>query len=59
MAIFDWVFRLSCKAGIGDCTAEARRTRSKEFLINKISDLCELGVSAVIATEESSTEFIA
>jgi hypothetical protein len=28
-------------------TAEARRTRSKKFLIKKYSDLCELCVSAV------------
>jgi hypothetical protein len=41
------VFRLSCEAGLGDCTAEARRTRSKEFLIKKFSDLCELRASAV------------
>ena len=37
-----WVFWLSCEAGLGDCTAEARRTRSKEFLGKKFSDLCEL-----------------
>jgi hypothetical protein len=41
------VFRLSCEPGIGDCTAETLRTQSKEFLINKYSDLCELGVSVV------------
>jgi hypothetical protein len=35
--------RHSCEAGLGDYTAEARRTRSKEFLIKKFSDLCELG----------------
>src|SRR4030095_4551715 len=29
-------FRLTCEAGLGDCTAEARRARSKEFLIKKI-----------------------
>jgi hypothetical protein len=28
-------------------TAEALRAQSKEFLIKKYSDLCELGVSAV------------
>jgi hypothetical protein len=28
-------------------TAEARRTRSKEFLIKKFSDLCELCASVV------------
>ena len=33
-------FRHSCEAGVGDCTAEAR---SKESLIKKFSDLCELG----------------
>jgi hypothetical protein len=49
-------FRISCEAGLGDFTAdppkdgsatvfkaEARSTRSKEFLIKKFSDLCELG----------------
>ncbi|HEY7319387.1 MAG TPA: hypothetical protein VIE89_17615, partial [Candidatus Binatia bacterium] len=35
------------KTGFGDCTAETRRTRSKEFLIEKFSDLCELGASVV------------
>jgi hypothetical protein len=30
--------------GLGDCTAEAR---SKEFLIKKYSELCELCASAV------------
>ena len=29
------------------CTAETQRTRSKEFLINKFSDVCELCASAV------------
>jgi hypothetical protein len=33
--------------GLGDCTAEARRARSKEFLIKKNSELCELCASAV------------
>jgi hypothetical protein len=33
---------LSCEPGLGDCTAEARRTRRKEFLIKKYSKLCEL-----------------
>ena len=50
-----WVFRLSCEAGLGDCTAETPfdvaqgklRTRSKDFLINKFSDLCELCASVV------------
>ena len=31
----------------GNHTAEARRTRSKEFLIKTYSELCELRVSAV------------
>ena len=35
---------LECwSAGLGDCTAEALRAQSKEFLIKKYSDLCELG----------------
>jgi hypothetical protein len=38
------VFRLPCEAGLGDCTAEAQ---SKEFLIKKFSDLCELRASVV------------
>jgi hypothetical protein len=33
---------LSCEPGLGDCSAEARRTRRKEFLIKKYSELCEL-----------------
>ena len=33
--------------GLGDCTAEALRTRSKEFLVKKFSELCELGASVV------------
>ena len=33
--------------GFGDFTAEARRPQSKEFLIKKHSDLCELCVSVV------------
>ena len=28
---FLWVFRLFCEAGLGDCTAEARRALSKSF----------------------------
>ena len=28
-------------------TAETQRARSKEFLVKKFSDLCELGASAV------------
>ena len=35
-------FRLFCEAGLGDCTAETRSARSKEFLIKKFSELCEL-----------------
>jgi hypothetical protein len=38
------------KTGLGDCTAEARRTPRKEFLIKKFSDLCELGASVVNAS---------
>jgi hypothetical protein len=34
-------------AGLGDCTAEALRSQSKEFLIKKYSDLWELCVSVV------------
>jgi hypothetical protein len=33
--------------GLGDCTAEARRARSKEVLIKKYSELCELCASVV------------
>jgi len=36
----------SCEE-FGYLTAEARRAQSKEFLIKKYSDLCELCVSAV------------
>ena len=32
---------------LGDCTAEALRARSKEFLIKKYSELCELCASVV------------
>ena len=32
---------------LGDCTAEARRARSKEFLIKKCFELCELRASVV------------
>jgi hypothetical protein len=50
-----WVFWLSYEAGHGDCTAEAPfdvaqdrpRTLSKEVLIKKFSNLCELCVFAV------------
>jgi hypothetical protein len=35
------------KPGLGGCTAEAPRTRSKELLVEKISDLCELRASVV------------
>jgi hypothetical protein len=37
-----WLAQIS-----GDLTAEALRAQSKEFLIRKYSDLCELCVSAV------------
>ena len=33
--------------GFGDCTAEARRPRSKEFLVKKYSELSELCASVV------------
>ena len=33
--------------GLGDCTAEARRSRSKEFLVKKYSELSELCASVV------------
>jgi hypothetical protein len=33
------IFGLSYEAGLGDCTAEAPRTPSKELLIKKFSDL--------------------
>ena len=62
-ALIKRVVRLSCEAGLEDCTAdppkdgsatvfkaEALRTRSKEFLIKKFSDLCELGASVVNAS---------
>ncbi|MGZ8467194.1 MAG: hypothetical protein ACXWXT_16750, partial [Candidatus Binatia bacterium] len=32
---------------VGNCTTEARRTRSKEFLIEKFSELGDLRASAV------------
>ena len=37
--------------GLGDCTAEARRARSKEFLIKKYSELCELCASFTVNPE--------
>jgi hypothetical protein len=49
-------FRLSCEEGLGDCTAEARRTRSKEFLIQKFSDLCELRASVVNTSPTENPE---
>jgi hypothetical protein len=39
-------FSHSCEGGLGDCTAKARRTRSKEFLIKNFSNLRELGASS-------------
>jgi len=33
--------------GLGYYTAEARRTRSKEFSVKKFSELCELRAPAV------------
>ena len=37
--VYEWEF--------GYLTAEARKTWSKQFLIKKYSELCELGVSVV------------
>jgi hypothetical protein len=51
---FYWGFSHSCEAGLGDCTAEARRTQSKEFLIKKFSDLCELGASVVNTSSQKT-----
>jgi len=45
------VFWLACEAGLGDYTAE---TRSKEFLIKKFSDLCELGASVVNTSSQKT-----
>jgi hypothetical protein len=54
-----WVFRLPCEAGLGDCTAEARRTQSKEFLIEKYSELCELCASVVnVSSQETLNSLI-
>jgi hypothetical protein len=39
--------RVRGEEGLGDCTAKALRAQSKEFLIKKYSDLCELCASAV------------
>ena len=47
-------FRHSCEAGLGNYTAEARRTRSKESLIKKFSDLCELGASVVNTSSQET-----
>jgi hypothetical protein len=47
-------FRHSCEVGLGDCTAKARRTRSKEFLIKKFSDLCELSASVVNTSSQKT-----
>jgi len=38
---------LACEARLGDLTAETRRARSKEYLIKKFSELCELCPSVV------------
>jgi hypothetical protein len=48
------VFRLSCEARLGDCTAEAQRTQSKKFLVKKFSDLCELCASAVNTSSQKT-----
>jgi hypothetical protein len=42
-----WSSGFPVKLGLGDCTAEAMRTPSKEVLVKKFSDLCELGASVV------------
>jgi hypothetical protein len=49
-----WLFRLSCESGLGDYTAEALRTRSKEFLIKKYSELCELCASVVNTSSQET-----
>jgi hypothetical protein len=41
------VFQLSSDAALGNCIAEVPRAQSKEFLIKKLSDLCELCASVV------------
>ena len=41
-------------APFGDCTAEARRARSEEFLIQKFSELCELCASVVNSSSQWS-----
>jgi hypothetical protein len=41
---------------LGDCTAEALRSRSKEFLIEKYSELCELCASVVNTPSKKKTE---
>jgi hypothetical protein len=38
--------------GLGNCTAEALRARSKEFLIKKFAELCELCASVVNASSQ-------
>ena len=55
-ALIKRVVRLSCEAGLEDWTAEARRTRSKEFLMKKFSDLCELCASAVNTSSQKYRE---
>jgi hypothetical protein len=68
-ALIKRVVRLSCEAGLEDCTAdppkdgsatvfkaEALRTRSKEFLIKKFSDLWELCASAVNTSSQKNRE---
>ncbi len=49
--IRSWLF---CEPGLGDCTAEARRTRRKEFLIKKYSELCELCASVVNTSSQET-----
>jgi hypothetical protein len=53
-ALQNRVFRLSCEAGLGNHTAEARRAQSEEFLIKKFSELCELRVSVVISSSQET-----
>ena len=51
-----WVFSLSRKEGLGNFTAEPQSTPSKEFLIRKFSELCELCAS-VVNTSSQATRY--
>jgi hypothetical protein len=53
-ALFLGLQAFLCEVGLGDCTAKARRTRSKEFFIKKVSDLCELGASVVNTSSQKT-----